>query len=106
MIGALVPLGDIAELVNMGTLAAFVMISIAVIILRKTQPDLPRAFRCPAVPWIPLLAILFCVLLLAHLPLITWIRFAIWLAIGFAIYFTYSRKRSSLNTQSTIHLDQ
>ncbi|BCU83031.1 putative amino acid permease YhdG [Polycladomyces abyssicola] len=106
LIGALVPLGDIAELVNMGTLAAFVMISIAVIILRKTQPDLPRAFRCPAVPWIPLLAILFCVLLLAHLPLITWIRFAIWLAIGFAIYFTYSRKRSSLNTQSTIHLDQ
>ncbi|MDN4594264.1 amino acid transporter [Polycladomyces subterraneus] len=106
LIGALVPLGDIAELVNMGTLAAFVMISIAVIILRKTQPDLPRAFRCPAVPWIPLLAIVFCGFLMAHLPLLTWIRFAVWLAIGLAIYFTYSRKRSSLNTQSTIHLDQ
>jgi APA family basic amino acid/polyamine antiporter len=106
LIGSLVPLQDIAELVNMGTLGAFVMISIGVIVLRRTQPDLPRAFRCPAMPWVPLLAIVFCVFLMARLPQLTWIRYVIWLAIGLAIYFLYSRKRSSLNTQSTVHLDQ
>jgi len=106
LIGALVPLTKIAQLVNMGTLAAFVMISIGVIVLRKTQPDLPRAFRCPAVPLIPILAILFCVFLMTRLTQLTWIAFTVWLAIGLTIYFTYSRRHSSLNTQTTIHLDQ
>lgn len=106
LIGALVPLDKIAELVNMGTLGAFVMISIGVIVLRKTQPDLPRAFRCPAVPWIPLLAILFCAFLMTQLAKLTWIAFFIWLVVGLMIYFTYSRKHSSLNTQPTVHIDQ
>ncbi|OLN22282.1 amino acid permease [Domibacillus antri] len=97
LMGALIPLDELAKLVNIGTLSAFILISIAVIVLRIKQPDLPRAFRCPAVPIIPGLAILFCGFLILQLGASTWIRFAIWLAIGVVIYFAYSRKRSKLN---------
>lgn len=97
LFGALIPLDELAKLVNIGTLSAFVLISIAVIVLRVKQPDLPRAFRCPAVPLIPGLAILFCGFLIYQLGQATFIRFGIWLLIGVVIYFTYSRKRSKLN---------
>jgi len=96
LIGALVPLNVLAELINIGTLAAFSMVSIAVLILRRTHPDLPRAFRCPGVPVVPVLAVAACLFLMLNLQAVTWIAFAAWLAIGLAIYFSYSRWHSKL----------
>jgi APA family basic amino acid/polyamine antiporter len=97
LFGALVPLGELSRLVNLGTLAAFVIISIAVIILRKTQPNLERKFRCPGVPWLPILAVIACVYLMVQLPWGTWLRFLIWWAIGIVVYFAYSVRKSKLN---------
>jgi APA family basic amino acid/polyamine antiporter len=99
LIAALVPLGVLAELVNIGTLAAFSLVSVAVIILRKKRPDLPRAFRCPGVPVIPALAIIFCLVLMSFLSWHTWVAFGIWIAIGLAVYFLYARQRSLLHKQ-------
>jgi APA family basic amino acid/polyamine antiporter len=96
LIGALVPLNVLAELINIGTLAAFSMVSIAVLVLRRTHPDLPRAFRCPGVPVLPILAVAACLFLMLNLQTVTWIAFVAWLAIGLAIYFSYSRWHSKL----------
>ncbi len=87
-----------AELSNIGTLFAFVLVSTGVIVLRKKQPERPRAFRVPLVPWFPLISIVCCVVLMMGLPLLTWIRFLVWLLIGLAIYFPFGRKRSALAT--------
>ncbi len=97
LIAALIPLDVLTELINIGTLAAFSLVSIAVIILRKKRPELHRAFRCPGVPVIPLLAVAFCVVLMTYLSATTWIAFGIWLLLGLVIYFGYSRKRSLLH---------
>lgn len=97
LMAAFVPLNELAEMVNIGTLSAFVLVSAAVIAMRRSNPDLPRAFRCPGVPYIPILAILFCFTLMAQLPAITWIRFVVWLAIGFVIYFLYGYRHSKMN---------
>ena len=97
LIAAVVPLNVLAELVNIGTLAAFTLVSIAVIVLRKKRPDLPRAFRCPAVPLVPILAIIFCIALMSFLSWHTWVAFGVWLAIGVVVYFGYARQRSLLN---------
>jgi basic amino acid/polyamine antiporter, APA family len=86
-------IGTFADLTNIGTLFAFIVVSSGVIILRSSQPDHARSFRVPWVPFLPLLSILCCLLLMLSLPLETWIRFVVWLAIGLAIYFAYSRKR-------------
>ncbi|SDX53050.1 amino acid/polyamine/organocation transporter, APC superfamily [Marininema mesophilum] len=99
LLGGFVPLGELAKLVNLGTLAAFVMISIAVVVLRKTQPELERKFRCPGVPYIPALAVIFCVYLMSQLKWETWARFLTWLGIGFVLYFVYARKHSKLNEE-------
>jgi len=90
----LVDIGEAADLSNIGTLFAFVLVSLGVIFLRKTQPDRPRAFRVPMVPWFPIISVVLCVSLMAGLLVITWIRFFVWLAIGLVIYFLYSRHRS------------
>ena len=89
---------DAADLSNIGTLFAFVLVSLGVIILRRKQPDRPRAFRVPFVPWFPLLSVLFCGGLMTGLTVITWIRFLVWLILGLMIYFAYSRHRSDLST--------
>ncbi|RZA34529.1 MAG: amino acid permease [Lysobacteraceae bacterium] len=99
LIAAVVPLNVLAELVNIGTLAAFTLVSLAVIILRKKRPDLPRAFRCPGVPVIPALAIIFCLALMSFLSWHTWLAFGIWLLIGLAVYFLYARQRSLLGKE-------
>jgi basic amino acid/polyamine antiporter, APA family len=96
LIGALVPLNVLAELINIGTLAAFSMVSIAVLVLRKTHPDLPRAFRCPGVPVVPILAVASCLFLMINLQPLTWVAFVVWLVIGMLIYFGYSRRHSRL----------
>jgi len=88
-----------AELSNIGTLFAFVLVSVGVIVLRHKQPDRPRSFRVPLVPLFPIISIVCCVVLAMGLPLLTWIRFFVWLFIGFAIYFPFGRKRSSLAGQ-------
>ncbi len=94
--GALLPLRMLAELVNIGTLLAFVIVCAAVLIMRRIDPDLPRPFRCPLVPLVPLLGIAFCLLLMLSLPVENWLRLIVWLLIGFAVYFSYGRKHSVL----------
>ena len=90
----LVDIGDAADLSNIGTLFAFVLVSLGVIVLRRTQPERPRGFRVPLVPLFPLISVVLCVSLMSGLLLITWVRFFVWLFIGLAIYFFYSRKHS------------
>jgi basic amino acid/polyamine antiporter, APA family len=98
ILAAFVPLGAIVELVNIGTLFAFVLVNLGVIILRRTRPEMPRPFRVPLVPFFPLLGVAFCLYLMAELPGTTWLRFVIWLIVGLVIYFTYSRKHSRVRT--------
>jgi APA family basic amino acid/polyamine antiporter len=96
ILAAFVPLKEIVELVNIGTLFAFVVVNIGVIILRRTRPDLPRGYRVPFVPWFPIIGTALCIYLMADLPGTTWWRFLIWMAIGLAIYVLYGRTHSRL----------
>ncbi len=98
LISTFVPLTELAELVNIGTLFAFVLVAIGVLVLRRTRPDLERAFRCPGVPVVPILAILCSVYLMLNLPAATWIRFLVWMVIGFVVYFAYGARHSRLVT--------
>jgi APA family basic amino acid/polyamine antiporter len=90
----MVDIGDAADLSNIGTLFAFVLVSLGVILLRRRQPDRKRAFRVPFVPWFPLISILLCGGLMTGLTVITWLRFVIWLTLGLGIYIFYSRHHS------------
>ena len=83
-------------MVSIGTLFAFVVVSAGVIVLRRTRPDLERSFRTPAVPWVPALAILACVWLMLNLPIETWLRFIVWMVVGFVLYFLYGNRHSRL----------
>jgi len=96
VLAAFVPLEEIAKLVNIGTLFAFVITNIGVIVLRRTRPDLERGFRVPFVPLFPLIGAVLAIFLMKYLERDTWIRFGVWLAIGFAIYFLYGRRHSLL----------
>lgn len=97
LIGGLIPLGDLAELTNMGTLGAFVVVCLGVIMLRRSHPELPRPFKTPFNPLIPLLGVLSCGYLMLNLQRSTWIAFVVWNAIGLVIYFGYSYRSSRLN---------
>jgi APA family basic amino acid/polyamine antiporter len=97
LMGSLLPLRVLAELVNIGTLLAFVIVCAAVLIMRRRDPDAVRPFRCPFVPVVPVLGIAFCLLLMFSLPAENWLRLSIWLLLGFAIYFGYGRQHSVLN---------
>jgi len=95
----ILPLQLLGQLVNIGTLLAFVLVCIGVLVLRKTRPDLERPFRTPWVPFVPVMGILCCAGLMMTLPMDTWLRLLVWLLIGFAIYFGYGKKHSFLQKE-------
>ena len=97
LVAALTPIGTLEFMVNIGTLAAFTLVSIAVPVLRHKRPDLPRPFRVPGSPWLPLLAAAIAFYLMLTLPVETWIRFIGWMALGVVLYFAYGYRRSRLS---------
>lgn len=98
----LTPIGVLGELVSIGTLFAFVIVSIGVIVLRRTRPDLERPFRAPFVPALPIASALVSTALMMALPWSTWERLIVWMGIGLVIYFAYGVKHSKLSQQSTV----
>jgi len=100
VIAAMVPLRLLGELISIGTLLAFAIVCLGVIILRTRRPDLHRPFRVPAYPWVPLGGIAVCLALMASLPVDTWLRLIVWLALGFAFYRLYGFRYSSLRQRS------
>ncbi|SDN53546.1 amino acid permease [Streptomyces wuyuanensis] len=96
LIAGFLPIGEAAELTNIGILLAFVVVCIAVIVLRYKQPDLPRTFRCPGMPFVPAIGVVFSLWLITFLDWQTWLRFGVWLVIGLIIYFAYSYRNSNL----------
>jgi len=99
LLAGFVPLDALAEMVSIGTLFAFFVVSVAVIVLRRTRPRMERPFRVPQVPALPILSAVFCVALMTNLALETWLRFLVWLVLGLAIYFFYGRSHSRLAHQ-------
>jgi APA family basic amino acid/polyamine antiporter len=96
VLAGILPISILGELVSIGTLLAFAIVCISILVLRKTNPDLKRPFRTPFVPYIPILGALICLVQMAALPFDTWLRLIIWMAIGFIIYFTYGIRKSKL----------
>jgi APA family basic amino acid/polyamine antiporter len=94
LLSACLPHDLLIELVSIGTLAAFVLVSVSVIVLRRTAPHVHRPFRTPFMPWVPIGAILVCGAMMLALPLDTWIRLVVWFLIGLGVYFLYARKRA------------
>jgi APA family basic amino acid/polyamine antiporter len=92
-------INEVVELTNIGTLFAFVLVAIGILVLRRADPDRPRPFRTPLVPWVPLAAVVSCTYLMLELPLVTWIRFVIWLGIGLVFYFLYGHRHSRLRRE-------
>jgi APA family basic amino acid/polyamine antiporter len=98
VLAALVPLGPLADATAIGTLFAFALVNVAVLVLRRSRPDLPRAFRVPGAPVTPVLGVLACAYLMFSMSMSVWAAFLVWLAVGVAIYFAYSMRRSALET--------
>jgi APA family basic amino acid/polyamine antiporter len=94
LVAGFFPIALLGELVSIGTLLAFVIVCVGIIVLRRTRPDLPRPFRTPLVPLVPILGVLICFGMMAFLPADTWIRLLVWMAIGIVIYFAYGRSHS------------
>ncbi|MFB9565550.1 amino acid permease [Saccharopolyspora hordei] len=101
VLAAVVPLNQLAEATSIGTLVAFGLVNIGVVVLRRTRPELPRSFRTPLMPWVPLLGLALCAYLISGLDAVTWLTFAVWTAIGLAVYFGYGRRHSKLNRTPT-----
>jgi len=104
VMASFLPLRILAELVNIGTLLAFIIVCAAVLIMRRTNPELPRPFKAPLFPFVPIAGILICLLLMLSLPSENWWRLIIWLFVGFSIYFTYGRKHSALRQMNERHV--
>ena len=107
LVGALVavfatffPAGKLEEMVNVGTLFAFILVSAGVMVLRRKRPDLPRAFKVPALPVVGVLAIVSCLWLMINLTILTWVRFFVWMALGVVVYFLYGRRHSLLGKEN------
>ncbi|WP_214107539.1 amino acid permease [Acrocarpospora catenulata] len=98
ILAGFIPLRALAEMVNIGTLFAFVVVSIGVVILRRTRPDLPRSFRTPLVPWLPVASVLACLYLMLNLAVETWLRFAAWMLLGITVYYLYGTRHSRVGT--------
>jgi APA family basic amino acid/polyamine antiporter len=98
VIAGFLPIGQAAELTNIGILLAFVVVCVAVIVIRYRRPDLPRTFRTPGMPVVPAIGVVFSIWLITFLQWVTWVRFAVWFLIGLVIYFGYSRRKSLLAT--------
>lgn len=98
--GGLLPINELAQLTSIGTLAAFVLCCLGVIVLRRKEPDRPRAFKCPGYPWVPILGAVLCLVLMFSLPIVSWMRFLGWMGIGLAIWFAYGRHNSSLEKRA------
>ena len=96
VLAALIPIGDAADLTNIGTFFAFVLVCLGVTILRYTKPNQPRPFRLPFMPLVPILGMLACLGLMVALPQLTWIRFAVWTIVGILVYLLYGLKHSRL----------
>ncbi|MGD9958947.1 amino acid permease [Nocardioides sp.] len=94
VVASFTPIGKLEEMVNIGTLSAFALVSIAIPILRKRRPDLKRSFKVPLSPALPILSALICLYLMLNLSVETWLRFLVWMALGFVIYFTYGYRNS------------
>jgi APA family basic amino acid/polyamine antiporter len=92
------PISKLGHMTSIGTLLAFVIVCIGVIVMRRTNPDAPRPYRTPLVPIVPILGVLVCFAMMASLDYETWIRLVVWLVIGLTIYFTYGIKHSHLRT--------
>lgn len=105
LFAGLIPIGVLGELVSIGTLLAFVIVCIGIIVLRKNNPDAPRGFRTPLVPLVPIAGALICLAQMASLPVDTWLRLIIWMGIGFIIYFTYGIKHSKVRNYPEETLD-
>ncbi len=103
LIAGLTDVGVLSDMINIGTLSAFVLVSFGVPVLRRSRPDLERPFRVPLSPWLPWASGVACIWLMLNLSNLTWIRFAIWLLIGFVIYFSYSRRHSLVGQASGAH---
>jgi len=99
ILAGILPIGILGELVSIGTLLAFAIVCVSIIVLRKTKPDIKRPFKTPFVPVIPALGAIICLTQMAALPLDTWLRLIIWMAIGFVIYFCYGIRKSNLRNQ-------
>ena len=95
-IAAFVPLAEIAKLVNIGTLFAFFLVNIGVIVLRRTRPDLERTYRVPFVPVVPLIGAGLCIFLMTYLDSTTWVRFGVWMLLGLLVYAAYGYRHSNL----------
>jgi len=96
----LLDIGTLADLSSIGTLFAFVLVSAAVLLLRRSQPDRPRAFRAPLVPWVPLISTLACFVLMLGLTVENWVRFVVWLVLGQLVYLAYGIRRSTLGAET------
>jgi basic amino acid/polyamine antiporter, APA family len=99
VVASYTPIGKLEEMVNIGTLTAFALVSIAVPVLRKSRPDLDRPFRVPLSPWLPILSALICVYLMVNLSIETWLRFVVWMILGFIVYFAYGQRHSRVRRE-------
>jgi APA family basic amino acid/polyamine antiporter len=102
VLAAFVKLSVLADLVSIGTLFAFVLVSAAVPVLRRTRPDMARPFRVPLSPLVPVFSALACLYLMLNLSIETWVRFLVWLALGLAVYAAYGYRHSRVGARATV----
>ena len=95
ILAGFLPIGILGEMVSIGTLLAFTLVCIGIWRLRHTQPDRPRPFKTPLVPFVPIMGVIICLVQMTSLPLMTWLRLLIWMAIGMGVYFAYGIKHST-----------